>query len=48
MRLAFIFLLMGILHAQAQLVHPGILFNAAGLARIKTYANTERQPWAAT
>lgn len=46
--LAFMFLLMGVLHAQAQLVHPGILFNAAGLARLKTYANTERQPWAAT
>lgn len=48
MRLALIFLLIGVLHAQAQLVHPGILFNAAGLARLKTYANTERQPWAAT
>ncbi|MDR6782292.1 gliding motility-associated-like protein [Pedobacter africanus] len=48
MRLAFIFLLIGVLHAQAQLVHPGILFNATGLARLKTYANTERQPWAAT
>lgn len=46
--LAFMFLLMGVLQAQAQLVHPGILFNAAGLARLKTYANTERQPWAAT
>lgn len=46
--LAFMFLLMGVLHAQAQLLHPGILFDAAGLARIKTSANTERQPWAAT
>lgn len=46
--LAFVFLLMGVLHAQAQLLHPGILFNAAGLARIKKDANTERQPWAAT
>lgn len=46
--LAFVFLLMGALHAQAQLVHPGILFSAADLARLKTYANTERQPWAAT
>jgi gliding motility-associated-like protein len=46
--LAFVFLLMGVLHAQAQLVHPGILFNTAGLGRLKTYANTERQPWAAT
>ncbi|MFD2164022.1 T9SS type A sorting domain-containing protein [Paradesertivirga mongoliensis] len=46
--LAFVFLLMGVLHAQAQLVHPGILFSAAGLARIKKDANTERQPWAAT
>ncbi|WP_257668131.1 T9SS type B sorting domain-containing protein [Parapedobacter tibetensis] len=46
--LAIIFLLMGVLHAQAQLVHPGILFNADGLDRLKTYANTERQPWAAT
>lgn len=46
--LAFVFLLMGVLHAQAQLVHPGILFSAADLARLKTYANTERQPWAAT
>jgi gliding motility-associated-like protein len=46
--LAFVLLLMGVLHAQAQLVHPGILFSTAGLARLKTYANTERQPWAAT
>ncbi|HMI03380.1 MAG TPA: gliding motility-associated C-terminal domain-containing protein [Pedobacter sp.] len=46
--LAFVFLLMGVLHAQAQFVHPGILFNAAGLARIKKDATTERQPWAAT
>ncbi|MBB5439670.1 gliding motility-associated-like protein [Pedobacter sp. AK017] len=46
--LAFMFLWMGVLHVQAQLTHPGILFNAAGLARLKTYANTERQPWAAT
>ncbi|TBO40446.1 T9SS type B sorting domain-containing protein [Pedobacter kyonggii] len=44
----FVFLLMGILHAQAQLVHPGILFNAASLDRIKKDATTERQPWAAT
>ncbi|WP_316812311.1 gliding motility-associated C-terminal domain-containing protein [Pedobacter heparinus] len=46
--LAFVFLLMGVLHAQAQFVHPGILFNTASLDRLKTYANTERQPWAAT
>lgn len=46
--LAFMFLWMGVLQAKAQLLHPGILFNADGLARLKTYANTERQPWAAT
>jgi len=45
--LAFIFLLMGVLHAQAQFTHPGILFNAAALDRIKTNANTEQNPWAA-
>lgn len=47
--LALIFLLMGVLHAQAQqFTHPGILFNAAALDRIKTNANTEPNPWAAT
>ena len=46
--MAFMFLSMGVLQAQAALVHPGILFNAASLARIKKDATTERQPWAAT
>lgn len=46
--LAFMFLWMGVLQAKAQLLHPGILFNADALARLKTYADTERQPWAAT
>jgi hypothetical protein len=47
--LAFIFLLMGVLHAQAQqFTHPGILFNNAALDRIKTNVSTERNPWAAT
>lgn len=45
--LAFMFLLIGVLHAQAQFTHPGILFNATALDRIKINANTERNPWAA-
>jgi gliding motility-associated-like protein len=46
--LAFVFLLMGVLHAQAQqFTHPGILFKAAALDRIKINANTEQNPWAA-
>jgi gliding motility-associated-like protein len=45
--LAFVFLLMGVLHAQAQFTHPGILHTTASLDRIKINANTEQNPWAA-
>lgn len=45
--LACMFLLMCILHAKAQFNHPGILLNAADLARIKELANSGRQPFVA-
>jgi|GEM_PF-1939053 len=43
--LAFMFLLMGVLHAKATFVHPGILFSAADLDRIKQHVNSGQHPW---